>query len=187
MCSLSVYPSKSGKNHRLGSVATRERGKRRIHQRPGRSEIEACRPWLVAEIDAVEPEVIICCGSTAAQSLLGWDFRVTACNTPYRLGERCQVCEVVRLSARCSGHTHRREWPRLRIRRFPLGLAFTQPGVAGLLTVIVVEGLLIACMGIFNPVNATERLERTSADHAAQVLTTWSASSKLAQATLMTV
>ena len=52
---------------------------------------------------------------------------------------------------------------------------------------IVVEGLLITCMGIFNPVNATERLERTSADHAAQVLTTWSASGNLAQATLTTV
>lgn len=70
---------------------------------------------------------------------------------------------------------------------FPLGLAFTQPGVAGLITVIVVEGLLITCMGIFNPINATERLQRTSADHAAQVLTTWSVSSKLAQATLMLV
>nr|WP_258957161.1 hypothetical protein [Rhodococcus globerulus] len=70
---------------------------------------------------------------------------------------------------------------------FPLGLAFTQPGDAGLITVIVVEGLLITCMGIFNPINATERLQRTSADHAAQVLTTWSVSSKLAQATLMLV
>lgn len=68
---------------------------------------------------------------------------------------------------------------------FPLGLAFTQPGIAGLLTVIVVEGLLITCMGIFNPINATERLQRTPADHAARVLTAWSVSSKLAQAILM--
>lgn len=68
---------------------------------------------------------------------------------------------------------------------FPLGLAFTQPGMAGLLTVIVVEGLLITCMGIFNPVNATERLQRTPADYAARVLTAWSVSTKLAQAILM--
>jgi MFS family permease len=68
---------------------------------------------------------------------------------------------------------------------FPLGLAFTGPGIPGLLTVIVVEGLLIGCMGIFNPIYATERLQRTPADHAAQVLSTWSASSKLVQATLM--
>ncbi|MFG1781247.1 MFS transporter [Rhodococcus oryzae] len=70
---------------------------------------------------------------------------------------------------------------------FPLGLAFTQPGIAGLLTVIVVEGLLIICMGIFNPINATERLQRTPADHTAQVLTAWSVTSKLAQALLMVI
>jgi len=70
---------------------------------------------------------------------------------------------------------------------FPLGLAFTQPGIPGLLTVIIVEGLLITCMGIFNPINATERLQRTPADHAAQVLTAWSISSKLAQAMLMVI
>ncbi|GAA2082578.1 MFS transporter [Actinomadura alba] len=70
---------------------------------------------------------------------------------------------------------------------FPLGLAFTQPGIAGLLTVIVVEGLLIVCMGIFNPINATERLLRAPADRAAQVLSAWSISSKLTQATLMVI
>ncbi|WP_328843667.1 MFS transporter [Streptomyces sp. NBC_00258] len=68
---------------------------------------------------------------------------------------------------------------------FPLGLAFVQPGIPGLLTVIIVEGLLITCMGIFNPVYATERLQRTPADHTAQVLSTWSATSKLLQAALM--
>ncbi|TRO58894.1 MFS transporter [Streptomyces sp. IB201691-2A2] len=67
----------------------------------------------------------------------------------------------------------------------PLGLAFVQPGIPGLLTVIIVEGLLITCMGIFNPVYATERLQRTPADHTAQVLSTWSATSKLLQAALM--
>jgi MFS family permease len=68
---------------------------------------------------------------------------------------------------------------------FPLGLAFTHPGIPGLLTVIIVEGLLITCMGVFNPIYATERLQRAPADHAAQVLSTWSVSSKLVQATLM--
>ncbi|NUW37610.1 MFS transporter [Nonomuraea sp. SMC257] len=70
---------------------------------------------------------------------------------------------------------------------FPLGLALTQPGVPGLLTVIVVEGLLITCMGVFNPIHATERLERTPADHTARVLTAWSISSRLAQAALMAI
>ncbi|WP_330178655.1 MFS transporter [Nocardia sp. NBC_01503] len=70
---------------------------------------------------------------------------------------------------------------------FPLGLAFVQPGVPGLLTVIVVEGLLITCMGIFNPIYATERLQRISADHAARVLSTWSAASKLVHALLMVI
>lgn len=70
---------------------------------------------------------------------------------------------------------------------FPLGLAFTQPGIPGLLTVIIVEGLLITSMGIFNPIYATERLQRTPTDHAAQVLSTWSVSGKLVQATLMVI
>ncbi|MBM0279268.1 MFS transporter [Micromonospora tarensis] len=70
---------------------------------------------------------------------------------------------------------------------FPLGLAFTQPGIPGLVTVIIVEGLLITCMGVFNPLSATERLRRTPDCHTAQVLTAWSVSSKLVQATLMTI
>lgn len=70
---------------------------------------------------------------------------------------------------------------------FPLGLALTRPGIPGLLTVIVVEALLITCMGVFNPINATERLQRTPADHVAQVLSAWSISSKLVQATLMVI
>ena len=53
------------------------RGKRRIHQKPSWSETAACRPWLEAEIDAVTPRVVVCLGATAAQSLLGRDFRVT--------------------------------------------------------------------------------------------------------------
>jgi DNA polymerase len=53
------------------------RGKRRIHQRPDREEIAACRPWLEAELAVVKPEVLVCLGATAAQALLGSDFRVT--------------------------------------------------------------------------------------------------------------
>lgn len=53
------------------------RGKRRIHKKPNTAEITACRPWLDAEIAALQPKVIVCLGTTAAQALLGRDFRVT--------------------------------------------------------------------------------------------------------------
>jgi uracil-DNA glycosylase family protein len=57
-------------------VAT-QRGKRRIHKKPRHSEIEACRPWLDAELQAVQPRVLVCLGASAAQALLGSKFRVT--------------------------------------------------------------------------------------------------------------
>jgi uracil-DNA glycosylase len=53
------------------------RGKRRIHQKPNWTELAACRPWLDAELRAVKPRVLVCLGSTAAQALLGRQFRVT--------------------------------------------------------------------------------------------------------------
>ena len=53
------------------------RGKRRIHQKPNWTEITACRPWLEAELEVVKPRVLVLLGATAAQSLLGRDFRVT--------------------------------------------------------------------------------------------------------------
>jgi uracil-DNA glycosylase len=53
------------------------RGKRRIHQKPNWSEIAACRPWLEAELEVIEPRVLVCLGATAAQGLLGRDFRVS--------------------------------------------------------------------------------------------------------------
>jgi DNA polymerase len=53
------------------------RGKRRIHKKPKAAEIAACRPWLDAEIAAIHPQVILCLGATAAQALLGKNFRVT--------------------------------------------------------------------------------------------------------------
>jgi DNA polymerase len=53
------------------------RGKRRIHKKPSAMHIAACRPWLDAEIAAVKPRVIVCLGATAAQALLGKNFKVT--------------------------------------------------------------------------------------------------------------
>ena len=53
-----------------------ERGKRRIHQTPNRTEIVACRPWLVAEFELVEPEVVVCLGATAAKAIFGSSFRL---------------------------------------------------------------------------------------------------------------
>jgi uracil-DNA glycosylase len=52
-------------------------GKRRIHQTPDRVHIEACKPWLVAELRLVDPEVIVALGATAAKALLGPSVRVT--------------------------------------------------------------------------------------------------------------
>jgi len=52
-------------------------GKRRIHKKPNAREIAACRPWLDAEIELIRPTVIVCLGATAAQVLLGKDFRVS--------------------------------------------------------------------------------------------------------------
>jgi uracil-DNA glycosylase len=57
---------------------TRKDGKRRIHQKPSRTEVVACRPWLIAELEALEPQIIVMLGATAAQSLLGTAFRVSA-------------------------------------------------------------------------------------------------------------
>jgi uracil-DNA glycosylase len=55
----------------------RPRGKRRIHQKPNAEEIRACRPWLESELALVNPRVLVCLGSVAAQALLGREFRVT--------------------------------------------------------------------------------------------------------------
>ena len=54
------------------------RGKRRIHKKPNAGEIAACRPWLDTEIALVQPRAIVCLGATAAQALLGRQFKVTA-------------------------------------------------------------------------------------------------------------
>jgi uracil-DNA glycosylase len=53
------------------------KGKRHMHDKPNAAEIAACLPWLESEIDQVRPEIIVCLGATAAQALLGKQFRVT--------------------------------------------------------------------------------------------------------------
>ena len=55
----------------------KSQGKRRIHQKPNWKEIGACRPWLDAEVAVLKPRVLVCLGATAAQALLGRDFRVS--------------------------------------------------------------------------------------------------------------
>ena len=65
-----------------------ERGKRRIHESPKLREIAACRPWLLAELDAVQPRVVVCLGASASKSLLGAKFalmkeRGKVVNSPY--------------------------------------------------------------------------------------------------------
>ena len=54
-----------------------ERGKRRIHKKPSAAEVHACVPWLEAELEAIQPAIVVCLGATAAQALLGRDHRLT--------------------------------------------------------------------------------------------------------------
>jgi len=53
------------------------RGKRRLHKTPAQREIEACFPWLEAELEAIEPRVVLCLGATAARAVMGGKVRVT--------------------------------------------------------------------------------------------------------------
>jgi DNA polymerase len=53
------------------------RGKRRLHKKPSARQIEACKPWLHAEILVTRPEIIVCLGATAAQVMMGASFRIT--------------------------------------------------------------------------------------------------------------
>ncbi|MCK2215034.1 UdgX family uracil-DNA binding protein [Actinomadura sp. ATCC 31491] len=71
------------------------RGKRRIHQKPTAAEITACQPWLMAELAAVEPRVVVVLGATAARSLLGRTFKVTRHRgEPIPLGDRLAVATI---------------------------------------------------------------------------------------------
>lgn len=54
-----------------------QRGKRRIHKAPSRTEVVACQPWLIAELNTIGPDVVVLLGATAAKSLLGNTFRLT--------------------------------------------------------------------------------------------------------------
>ena len=53
------------------------KGKRRLHEKPNRTEIQSCLPWLKSELEVINPDVLVCLGATAAQALLGSGFRVT--------------------------------------------------------------------------------------------------------------
>jgi DNA polymerase len=67
-----VYVTNAVKHFRF-----EERGKRRLHKKPGVAHVEACRPWLAAELDRVLPDVVVCLGGTAARAVLGHDVKVT--------------------------------------------------------------------------------------------------------------
>jgi DNA polymerase len=67
-----VYVSNAVKHFKF-----EERGKRRIHKKPNAGEIRACRPWLEAELAAIQPQVILCLGATAAQTVFGPKYRLT--------------------------------------------------------------------------------------------------------------
>src|SRR5947209_14413168 len=54
----------------------KQRGKRRIHQKPDRWQVSACLPWLESELQVVNPEAVVCLGATAAQALLGSQIRI---------------------------------------------------------------------------------------------------------------
>jgi len=56
----------------------RPSGKKRLHDKPNREQVRACRPWLDLELELVGPEIMVLLGATAAQAILGSSFRVTA-------------------------------------------------------------------------------------------------------------
>lgn len=63
------------------------RGKRRLHEKPNRMEIAACKPWLMAEMEAIRPEILVCLGATAAQTILGPAVRVLRDRGQFRESE----------------------------------------------------------------------------------------------------
>ncbi len=68
----SVYVTNAVKHFKF-----EERGKRRLHKKPNGGEIRACQPWLEVEINLIQPQIIVCLGATAAQSIFGATYRVT--------------------------------------------------------------------------------------------------------------
>jgi uracil-DNA glycosylase family 4 len=75
--SASLQGSQTSVTNVVKHFKWKRQGKRRIHEKPNSKEIEACRRWLEAEIAVVKPKVIVALGATAAQTLLGKQFRVT--------------------------------------------------------------------------------------------------------------
>ncbi|WP_414637501.1 UdgX family uracil-DNA binding protein [Amycolatopsis sp.] len=69
-----VYVTNAVKHFKFTRAAN---GKQRIHKKPSRVEVVACRPWLLAEFGALHPELVVLLGATAAQALLGPSFKVT--------------------------------------------------------------------------------------------------------------
>jgi uracil-DNA glycosylase len=74
-------------------------GKRRIHDTPNRGEVEACRPWLQAEVVRIRPELIVALGATAAQALLGRGFRITRERGEVRESDLGRVIATIHPSA----------------------------------------------------------------------------------------
>ncbi|EIE98340.1 UdgX family uracil-DNA binding protein [Saccharomonospora glauca] len=79
-----VYLTNAVKHFRFDT-----KGGRRVHKTPTRSQTVACKPWLMAELDAVRPELVVALGATAAQSLFGPDFRVSS-----RRGQVLELPEI---------------------------------------------------------------------------------------------
>jgi DNA polymerase len=71
------------------------RGKRRIHKKPNSREIAACRPWLEAELRIVRPQLMVCMGATAAQTIFGPAFRVTKERGKLLSSDLAPNCKVV--------------------------------------------------------------------------------------------
>ena len=75
------------------------RGKRRLHKKPSSRQINACRPWLDAELVVIQPQMVVCLGATAAQVLLGRDFRLTKQRGKFFSGEHSWITATYHPSA----------------------------------------------------------------------------------------
>jgi uracil-DNA glycosylase len=84
-----VYITNVVKHFKFSESPT-PRGKRRLHQKPDSREIFACRPWLEAELNAIQPDLVVCLGATPAQALFGRDFRITTNRGKIMATDWCQ-------------------------------------------------------------------------------------------------
>ena len=73
-----VYLTNAVKHFSWTPSASEGRGKRRIHKKPRASEVNACRPWLMAELAKIQPSVLVCLGATAVQAVLGRAMPIAA-------------------------------------------------------------------------------------------------------------